>query len=52
MARGINVLLTLFDKFSQPLRKVSGEKKQTTTQNSNAQKIVTKVDYWSNEIFQ
>lgn len=51
MARGINVLLTLVDKFSQPLRKVAGETKQTTRQIRNAQNIVNKFAGGANEKF-
>ena len=51
MARGINVLLTLVDKFSQPLRKVAGETKQTTRQIKNAQNMVNKFAGGANEKF-
>lgn len=51
MARGINVLLTLVDKFSQPLKKVAGETKQATRQIKNAQNMVNKFAGGANEKF-
>lgn len=51
MARGINVLLTLVDKFTQPLAKVSGQTKQTARQIRNAQNIVNKFAGGANQKF-
>lgn len=51
MARGINVLLTLVDKFSQPMRKAAGETKAATRQIRNAQNIVNKFAGDANQKF-
>ena len=51
MARGINVLLTLVDKFSQPLKKVSGTTKQTTRQIRNTQNMVNQFAGGANQKF-
>lgn len=51
MARGINVLLTLVDKFSQPLKKVTGETKKTTRQIRNATNMVNSFAGGANQNF-
>lgn len=51
MARGINVLLTLVDKFSQPLKRVTGETKKTTRQIRNATNMVNSFAGGANQKF-
>ena len=51
MARGINVLLTLVDKFSQPLRKMTAETKKTTRQIKNATNMVNSFAGGANQKF-
>lgn len=51
MARGINVLLTLVDKFSQPLKRVTGETKKTTRQIRNATNMVNSFACGANQKF-
>ena len=51
MARGINVLLTLIDKFSEPMKKAAGETKKATRQIRNAQNMVNKFAGDANQKF-
>lgn len=51
MARGINVLLTLVDKFSQPLTKVSGATRSTARQIKNTENVVNKFAGGANQKF-